>query len=259
VGARVGLDLPLGPKLASGRDADVFDLGAGRVLRRYRGEKTSEAEAETMRFVRERGYPVPAVHAVSGPDMVLDRVDGPTMLADLMRRPWMVWRHGRTLAGLHRRLHALGAPDSLAAFVSHPALGPGSEELRASVDAAIGGRSSQPAPSSADDAIIHLDLHPDNVILSRSGPVVIDWRNARRGDGAIDVAATWLIMATSEIDAPPIQRAIATVLRRLFVIAFLRHVDRPAAARQLPTMARYRLADRNLRPSERPAIFAMLR
>ena len=36
-----------------------------------------------MRYVRERGYPVPAVYAVSGPDMVMERVDGPTMLKDL--------------------------------------------------------------------------------------------------------------------------------------------------------------------------------
>src|SRR6266496_1810632 len=95
-----GLDLPLGPKLASGRDADVFDLGDGRVLRRYRASstspggkpKTSEHEVAIMRFVREQGYPVPAVHAVNGIDMVMDRVDGRTMLKDLGSRPWMVWR-----------------------------------------------------------------------------------------------------------------------------------------------------------------------
>jgi len=242
------VDLSLGPKLASGRDADVFDLGNGRVLRRHRNPHDSaEPQAAIMRFVREQRYPVPAVHAVTGPDMVLDRVDGRTMLADLMCRPWMVWRHARLLARLHRRLHALPAPDWLPTFASHPAF--------ASGDASA----VRPAPPAASDTIVHLDLHPDNVILSPSGPVVIDWKNARRGDGAIDIAATWVIMATSEIDGALVQRTLADVMRRLFVAAFLRHVDHAAAVRQLPVMAHYRLLDRNLRPSERPAIRALLR
>jgi aminoglycoside phosphotransferase (APT) family kinase protein len=234
----VGLDLPLGPKLASGRDADVYDLGDGRVLRRYRGAKTAEVEAATMRFVRERGYPVPAVHAVRGPDLLLDRVDGPTMLADLVRRPWMVWRHGRTLALLHRRLHALGAqgaPVELRPFAPYH---------------------SEAAPA---DAVLHLDLHPDNVILSRGGPVVIDWRNARRGPADVDVALTWLIMATSEVDAPPVKKAVVGAVRDLFVWSFLQHADRAAARRYLPAVARRRLVDPNLRASEARAIHALLR
>ena len=72
-----GLDLLPGPKLASGRDADVFDLGDGRVLRRNKQRtKTSEYEADVMRYAREWGYPVPAVYEVSGPDMVLRRTKG---------------------------------------------------------------------------------------------------------------------------------------------------------------------------------------
>lgn len=37
-----------------------------------------------------------------------------------------------------------------------------------------------PTPSGqTDQRIVHLDLHPDNVVLTASGPQVIDWRNAR--------------------------------------------------------------------------------
>lgn len=34
-----------------------------------------------MRYVLDRGYPAPRVIDVSGPDLVLERVEGPTMLA----------------------------------------------------------------------------------------------------------------------------------------------------------------------------------
>jgi aminoglycoside phosphotransferase (APT) family kinase protein len=256
------LDLTLGPKLASGRDADVFDLDNGRVLRRYRSSsktpggisKTSELEAEVMRFVRAQGYPVPAVHAVSGPDMVMDRVDGPTMLKDLGKRPWMLWRHARLLAKLHRRLHAIPAPDWVPAYASHPAFA--TPDAGGALSA---GATTISAEAAAPDTLLHLDLHPDNVILSRRGPIVIDWRNTRRGDGAIDVAATWLIMATSEISDTGLRRVVAAAIRRLLVYAFLHHADRQAATRQIPAVARYRLADRNLLESERPAIHALVR
>jgi aminoglycoside phosphotransferase (APT) family kinase protein len=261
-GDPVGLDITPGPRLGVGRDAEVFALGEDRVLRRYRDGsrgadgklKTSEREAEIMRYVRSRGYPVPAVYEVSGPDMVMDRVDGPTMLKDLGRRPWMVWRHGRLLAALHRRLHAIPAPDWLLTYESHPAF------TAPDRDAAWAGLPPM-APSSTDAprTLLHLDLHPDNVILSPRGPMVIDWRNTRRGDGAVDVASTWLIMATSQLPDEGLKSRVMDVVRRLFVYAFVHHAGRIEAARQIPAVARYRLADRNLLPSERPAIYALAR
>src|SRR5947209_9924445 len=137
--------------LASGRAADVFADAPGRVLRRYRDGTDSEREARVMEHARAHGFPVPAVYDARGPELVLARIDGATMLADLAARPWRVRAHARTLADLHRRLHAIPSPDGL--------------------------------PSRAGDGpdLVHLDLHPDNVLLSPRGPVVIDWVAAGGG------------------------------------------------------------------------------
>jgi len=241
-----GLTVEPGRKLASGRDADVFELGDGRVLRRNRvPSKTSELEAEIMRYARSQGYPVPAVYEVSGPDMVMERVDGPTMLADIIRRPWMTWRHARTLARLHGRLHRIAAPPWIPKYTDH--------RVFADADPSV-----RPAEA-AFETLLHLDLHPDNVILSPRGPVAIDWRNTRRGDGAIDVATTWLIMATSDVPMSGLKGQVVNLIRHLFVFGLLHHSDRTAAARHIPTVAHYRLADANLLPSERPAIEALAR
>lgn len=241
-----GLPIQPGRKLASGRDADVFEVGDGQVLRRNRvPTKTSELEAEIMRYARSQGYPVPAVYEVSGPDMVMERVDGPTMLADIIRRPWMTWRHARTLARLHGRLHRIAAPSWVPKYT----------DLKVFADAAP---SVRPAEA-AFETLLHLDLHPDNVILSPRGPAVIDWRNTRRGDGAIDVATTWLIMATSEVPMSGLTGQLVNLIRHLFVFGLLHYSDRAAATHQIPTVAHYRLADANLLPSERPAIEALAR
>ena len=57
---------PPGPLLASGRAADVFDLGDGTVLRRYRLDGFDcEYEARVMRHVADAGIRVPKVDSTA--------------------------------------------------------------------------------------------------------------------------------------------------------------------------------------------------
>jgi hypothetical protein len=58
----------------------VYALDDARVLRRYRQGEDTTREAQAMDYVRSLGYPVPAVHRAAGPDLVLERLDGGTML-----------------------------------------------------------------------------------------------------------------------------------------------------------------------------------
>ena len=68
-----------------------------------------------MEHARGNGYPVPCVLDVSAEALVLDRIDGPTMLAELRRRPWTMRRHAALLADLHKQLHEIDAPPGLEA------------------------------------------------------------------------------------------------------------------------------------------------
>jgi len=80
---------PTGDLIARGRAADVYAEGAERVRRRYREPgQSAESEAELMRYLHGQGYPVPEVFDADGADLVMARVPGPTMLAELGRRPW---------------------------------------------------------------------------------------------------------------------------------------------------------------------------
>jgi len=95
-----------GALLGSGRNADVYDIGAGRVLRRYRDGRDADrvaAEARVMGHARAAGVPVPEVFDVSGADIVMARATGPTMLDLLGARPWTVGAQARLLARLHDR------------------------------------------------------------------------------------------------------------------------------------------------------------
>jgi len=164
----------VGPVVASGRDATIHLVGTDKVLRRTPDRRDHTSEAGVMEHVRSHGFPVPQVFRRGPGELVLARIEGPTMLEAIEAKPWSVRHHARTLAELHRSLHAIVAPAWLRTM---PVEG---------------------------GAILHLDFHPGNVILSPDGPVVIDWANAARGDAAADIALSWILMGGFERDEGPV-------------------------------------------------------
>ena len=218
---------PIGPKLAEGRDSEIFEHGPGRVLRRAFDGRSLVHEAEVMRYVRSHGYPVPEVHDAGEGYLVMDRVDGPTMLDVATRPPFRMRRWALALADLHQRLHEIPAPDWLP-------------------DARLPG-----------DRVLHLDLHPLNVLIGPDGPVVIDWTNAARGDPALDVADIWVTFLCAEIPASGFELAAANLGKKVFLRWFLRASGREAALRALPAATEGRLADPNWRDVERDRIRAL--
>jgi aminoglycoside phosphotransferase (APT) family kinase protein len=106
--------------------------------------------------------------------------------------------------------------------------------------------------------LLHLDLHPENVLLGAAGPVVIDWTNATAGPPLADVAQTWVLIASSLVPGPAWQRALGTLGRDLFLDAFLAQHNRSNVLAYVPEIGRRRLLDENLRDSERRVIATML-
>ena len=166
---RVRAVKPLGDKMAEGRDSEIFEHGPGRVLRMARDGRSLVGEAEVMQSPRDQGYPAPAVYEAGDGYLVMDRLEGPTMLASGIKRPDRLPMFGRMLAALHEQLHAIEAPAGVP-------------------DALLAG-----------NQLLHRDLHPLNVLITAAGPVVIDWSNRARGDPAYDVADTWVLFATAEV------------------------------------------------------------
>ncbi len=193
------------------------------MLRKARNGRSLEIEARTMEYVRSRGYPVPSVDDIieSGTAIVMERIAGPSMMQVIAHRPWQEGSQARGLAELHMRLHAIDAPEWLG-----------------------------PAPGPTGDRLLHLDLHPLNVIIGERGPVVIDWSNARRGDPAADVALTWIVLQSGAIPAPA---PIAFLLKRFrsrFVRHFITQFDRDAIRPVVPVMVDYKVQDPHMSDAE---------
>jgi hypothetical protein len=88
--------------------------------------------------------------------------------------------------------------------------------------------------------------------------VVIDWTNVCLGPGALDVASTWVIMATSEVAAPAWLRPVAGRVRSRFVARFVDLAGREAARAVLGVAAKRRLADPHVRPGEAARVRALI-
>jgi aminoglycoside phosphotransferase (APT) family kinase protein len=92
--------------------------------------------------------------------------------------------------------------------------------------------------------ILHLDLHPANVMMTSRGPVVIDWRNARTGPPGLDIALTALILAQVAVDP---EHPAGTAAREILT-AFLRSAGDPLS--DLDGAMAMRRADPNLSEAE---------
>ncbi|WP_308465720.1 phosphotransferase [Rathayibacter soli] len=211
--------------IARGRASDVFDLGAGRVLRRYRTNLDVAREARTMQHLRVHGYPVPQVFHAHGTDMVIERIHGRTLFDELLDHPDQFRRYGRLLGELHERLHRLPAP----AWLTEGAEG-----------ASVG---------TERTVIIHRDLHPRNVIVSECGPVVIDWTEASAGRASVDTAITAIVTLGADLDVESSVAEQIEPFRALFINAFLQACG--ADARDgLQQAIDYRLGNPNNTPNE---------
>jgi tRNA A-37 threonylcarbamoyl transferase component Bud32 len=161
----------------------VFALDEQRVLRRYRDGSEVSAEVPVMTHVASFGFPVPRIYQAEGTDLVMERFAAPTMLQALLSRRTRPVIAAALLLSLHRQLH--GLPPRLSGD-------PGTR-------------------------ILHLGLHPGNVILSHGGPVVIDWRNSAEGPPDLDLAVSALILAQAAASGADDMAALAGVVLTAFL------------------------------------------
>jgi aminoglycoside phosphotransferase (APT) family kinase protein len=216
-----------GVLIATGRTAEVYAWGDDRVvkvLRRGFPHELGEAEARAAGLADRAGIGAPAFFGPTRVEgrfgLMYERIDGDSMMARLVARPWSVGRHAAVLGRLHAGMHqASGDPlppfrDRFVAAVTGAAryAGEAASAALARVEALRDG-----------SALCHGDFHPGNVMMSASGPRVIDWLDASCGPPAADVARTLFLLRDGRLprDLPLTRRLRITLLRRRFVAGYL--------------------------------------
>lgn len=195
----------LGPQLATGRTADLFAYGNDSVVKVVRSSFPADwasIEFDLARRIHTLDVVTPEPRALIEIDgraaVVFERVDGPSMQTSVLAGDLMVTDAADLLADIHRRILACPPPDGLPAA---------SARIAAKIDAVTvinpaerreGRLLVERLP--AGDRLLHGDLHPNNVILAESGPVIIDWYDASVGHPAADIARSKLLMRSPDTE-----------------------------------------------------------
>ncbi len=147
---------------------------------------------------------------------------------------------------LHAEMHAHSAPGL-------PSL---RERLRAKLQAA------EPLPDDLKegavnalerlpdgDRLCHGDFHPENVLLTPGGPIIIDWVDAARGHALADVARSYILIAGGSLPPRKVAAWIDGWGRKRLVNAYLKQYfalrpdDQDRLSRWIPVIAAARLSE----------------
>jgi tRNA A-37 threonylcarbamoyl transferase component Bud32 len=227
-----------------GRTAEVWTVGeqlVAKVLLPGFDRRALEIEARKTQAAYDAGVKAPGTHGEMFRDgrygYLFDRVDGDVMLDVLRRRPWAYRSHADVLSRVQAEIHDSVTTElpSVKDLLAHKI--DQADQLDSATRRAAKDRLRE---LDDEDAVLHGDFHPGNVIISTDGPVVIDWLDASRGSPAADVARTlWLLTPAGippETAGRPLLAAFVTLFRRRYLATYLGRTRLDAAV-----VARWRL------------------
>ena len=221
----------LGAEIARGTRSTVHAWGDDAVIKVPHADTPDEwigYEATYTAAVHAVGAPVPrliGVEVLAGrPASVFERVHGPSMWTVVVADPSSCTAMARELAELQQRLFDVVPPVALPA-----------QRDRLASKIRVAARTVDPTAALAlallDDVagpmrLCHGDLHPDNVIVTSRGLVVIDWFDAARGAPMADVARTSLLLgdAYPQRQLPRHLPGASIELLRRFHAAYREHI-----------------------------------
>jgi aminoglycoside phosphotransferase (APT) family kinase protein len=193
----------LSSPIATGRTAEIFPWGDGRVLKLFRpGFYPGLADQEWANTLAawQLGAPVPKPIALTEVEgrrgVVIERIEGTTLARCMQTHLFQLANYARLLARAQAKVHDLCIPQfpSLIERARHNISASGlldpelKDRLLAKLDTFTEG-----------DQVCHGDFHPENILITPKGPVVIDWEGCMRGNPSADIAITRLWFRTAEL------------------------------------------------------------
>lgn len=194
----------LGDVVARGSRSALHAYGRGAVVKvpkptaadNWMPQDWILCEARYAEAARAAGAPAArllGIESIDGrPASVWERIEGPTLWQQVLDRPARSREAGGRLAELQLALFELVAPVTLP--TQRDRLATKIRDAAARVDPAVGAALALIPERAGRMRLCHGDLHPSNVILSREGPVLVDWYDASRGDPVADIARTCMTL-----------------------------------------------------------------
>ena len=225
------MELPAAP-IAEGRTAEIFAWGEDRILKLLRPgfpPGLIQQEEVITTAVYKAGIAAPRIYEVveinGRPGIVYERIDGPSLTAEIERFPFKLREHAALMARLHAALHTHIYPNAPEGTTRQKHILARQVQAAQVLREAVRSRVLSLLERLPDgDTLCHNDFHPMNVLIGPNGPVIIDWESLSLGNPCSDVARTSLTVALGRpVGGFPnfFAKKAAEVYLRMFTRAYL--------------------------------------
>ena len=214
------IELVKGTLIGKGRDAEVLYWGNNQVLKLFWDEipkNRIDFEFKASKLVKKYYKYVPKVYdrvVMKGREgITYEFIDGKTMVEIIKKSPLKIGKFAKVLAKLHNEMHQLEIPvirsqkDYFEQRIQNIQLL--SKDQKKIIINYLKNLSS-------GSILCHGDFHMENVLISESGPIIIDWSNINVGNHHADVARTLYILKHSHDPSSSQQSSLMNFITKFF-------------------------------------------
>ncbi|MCW7495197.1 phosphotransferase [Leptospira levettii] len=220
----------LGVPFAIGRSADLYTLPNNQVLKLFfpsANPKEIEAEYEnTLEVYRLHATKMQCYGKVKVGKrlgIIFDRLEGISLTKLPDKNPIELFRIANNLANIHFQMHQTKTQKlkDIKEILNECLVGKPleflSEEEKKTIREYI-----KNLPEG--NSVLHLDFHPENVIVKGKDRIVIDWMTAAKGNPCADVSFTQLLFTDAELwpGTPKLKILFYTLIRKFILSGYLK-------------------------------------
>ncbi|WP_291580579.1 aminoglycoside phosphotransferase family protein [Clostridium sp. UBA6640] len=216
-----------GKLIGQGRTAEIFEWGEDKILKLFRSgipQKQVRDEYKISLEISKKIKLTPKVYEFIEIDnrngIIYERINGPAMMKIIASKPWTVKKEAQRLAELHKSIQKkidFELPKykvRLMEDISRVNLL--SDDIKTKLYKYI-----EELPDG--DMLCHGDLHPDNILITKDEPIIIDWMTATKGNPLADVARTSIMFKFGDIpEKSYIEKKIINFIRKKFYLEYIK-------------------------------------
>jgi uncharacterized protein (TIGR02172 family) len=217
-----------GKLIGQGRTSEVFEWGQDRILKLFRTglpKIAIENEYEVSINIYKQLNLTPKVYELIEIDnrsgIIYERINGITMMKVIASKPWKVKKEAQRLAELHKSIQQK-VDFKLFKYKTRLKDNIFSTDL---LQDDIKNKLYEYIDTLEDDNILcHGDFHPDNVLITKNGEVIIDWMTATQGNPLTDIARTSIMFKFGVApDKTYLEKQIINFIRNRFYLEYIKH------------------------------------
>ena len=192
----------IGELIGIGNTAKVYRWGKTEVIKLFYDQSSALVESKNAELINKLKLRAPKYSGLVDYEgklgIIYEKIDGPTMLWHIEPTKQSLSYNAKLMANLQYELHNIENK-------IHPNLKSEiTDKVHASQEMSIQEKEIIKAKLNSlpdGNSICHYDFHPDNIIISPNGPIIIDWLNLLVGNQEADVTRTAMMIQSHSL--PP--------------------------------------------------------